>query len=167
MKIVVSVNVSLNTTEIYFFYWLLVASLAISIAVPVVFSLTLTSLAGVLLKNTARFKGDEQLHITLFMFIPTRNSQHCKFGACQNWEPAGRISDFGNFLNGFAKSPLLPCIPHRSRLFWLKSPDIMEFSSWKIFIMWSILYNLLCKGSACFVCLAKFWKTAVCPRSVW
>ena len=32
---------------------------------------------------------------------------HCKFGACQKWELAGRISDFGNFLKGFAKSPQL------------------------------------------------------------
>ena len=44
-------------------------------------------------------------------------------------KPDGRIGDFGNFLNIFAKSPLLPCIPHRSRLFCLNSPDIMEFSS--------------------------------------
>ena len=27
---------------------------------------------------------------------------HCKFGACQKWEPAGRIGDFGNFLSGFS-----------------------------------------------------------------
>ena len=32
----------------------------------------------------------------------TPHSSHCKFGACQKWEPAGRIGDFGNFLNGFA-----------------------------------------------------------------
>ena len=25
-----------------------------------------------------------------------------KFGACQKLEPAGRIGDFGHFLNGFA-----------------------------------------------------------------
>ena len=35
-------------TELYFFYWLLVVSLAILIAVPIVFSRTWTSLAGVL-----------------------------------------------------------------------------------------------------------------------
>ena len=29
---------------------------------------------------------------------------HCKFCACQKREQAGRIGDFGNFLNGFAKS---------------------------------------------------------------
>ena len=28
-----------------------------------------------------------------------------KFCACQKWEPAGRVGDFGNFLNGFVKSP--------------------------------------------------------------
>ena len=32
---------------------------------------------------------------------------HCKFGARQKWELAGRIGDFGNFLNVFAKSPRL------------------------------------------------------------
>ena len=34
---------------------------------------------------------------------------HCKFGARQIWEPAGRIGDFGNFftVNVFAKSPWL------------------------------------------------------------
>ena len=30
---------------------------------------------------------------------------HWKFGACQKWQRAGRIGDFGNFLNSFAKSP--------------------------------------------------------------
>ena len=35
-------------------------------------------------------------------------SHCCKFGACQKGEPAGRIlDDFGNFFNGFAKSPRL------------------------------------------------------------
>ena len=30
---------------------------------------------------------------------------HWKFGGGQQWEPAGRKGDFGNFLNSFAKSP--------------------------------------------------------------
>ena len=30
---------------------------------------------------------------------------HYKFGACQKWEPAGRIGSFENFFNGFPKSP--------------------------------------------------------------
>ena len=29
---------------------------------------------------------------------------HCKFGARQKWEPTGRIGDFGNCFNVFAKS---------------------------------------------------------------
>ena len=46
--------------------------------------------------------------VTLLMFIQTLSS-HCKFGASQKWEPAGRIRDFGIFFfNGFAKSPRLP-----------------------------------------------------------
>ena len=46
--------------------------------------------------------------ITLLTFIQTLcHSSHCKFGACQKWEPAGRVGDFGNFLNGFIKSPRL------------------------------------------------------------
>ena len=42
-----------------------------------------------------------------YCISPERNSfnVHWKFGACQKWEPAGRMGDFGNFLNGFAKSP--------------------------------------------------------------
>ena len=30
-----------------------------------------------------------------------------KFGACEKCEPVGRTGDFENFLNGFAKSPLM------------------------------------------------------------
>ena len=37
----------------------------------------------------------------------TGRSSHCKFGACQKLQPASRIGDFENFLNGFAKSPRL------------------------------------------------------------
>ena len=77
---------------------------------------------------------------------------HCKFGACQKWEPAGRI---WKFLNVFAKSPLLPSIPHRSRLFWLNSHDIMEFSSWKRFIMWSMLYFAVQRNSRASIVLNR------------
>ena len=48
------------------------------------------------------------------------------------------IDDFGKVWNVLAKRPLLPCIPHRRGLFWLNSPDIMEFSLWKRFTTWSI-----------------------------
>ena len=56
-----------------------------------------------------------------------RNSfnAHWKFGACQKWELAGRIGDFGNFLNGFAKSPRV------LRWFWklvLKNCAILHLS---------------------------------------
>ena len=39
-----------------------------------------------------------------FFIMLKRNSFKflCKFSACQKLEPAGRIGDFGNFLNGFA-----------------------------------------------------------------
>ena len=39
--------------------------------------------------------------VTLLMLIQTLDPQL----ALQKWEPAGRIGDFGNFFNGFAKSP--------------------------------------------------------------
>ena len=48
------------------------------------------------------------------------------------------VDDFGKVWNVLAKRPLLPCIPHRRGLFWLNSPDIMEFSLWKRFTTWSI-----------------------------
>ena len=32
---------------------------------------------------------------------------HCKFGARRKWQPVGRMGEFGNFLNGFAKTPRL------------------------------------------------------------
>ena len=34
----------------------------------------------------------------LLVFIPLRNSAHCKFGAWQNSEVAGRTGDYGNWL---------------------------------------------------------------------
>ena len=50
---------------------------------------------------------------------------------------------FRKFYKISNESTLLPCIPHRSRLFWLNSLDIMEFLSWKRFIlMWSILQSV-------------------------
>ena len=43
---------------------------------------------------------------------------HCKFGARQKWEPAGRLGDFGNFFNGLAKSPRLTWILTECNLSW-------------------------------------------------
>ena len=51
---------------------------------------------------------------------------HCKFGACQKWEPAGRIGDSGNFLNGFAKSPLLVVLNIDWVQFVLKNCEILH-----------------------------------------
>ena len=43
--------------------------------------------------------------VTLLMFTQTLDQLALQF--CQKWEPAGRIGDFGNFFNGFAKCPRL------------------------------------------------------------
>ena len=51
---------------------------------------------------------------------------HCKFGACQKWEPAGRIGDFGNFLNGFAKSQRLIVLNIDWVQFVLKNSEILH-----------------------------------------
>ena len=72
-------------------------------------------------QNAARIKRFLRLHIVIkpfnkknkhnkFFIMLKRNSfnVHWKFGACQKWELAGRIGDFGNLLNGFAKSLLVP-----------------------------------------------------------
>ena len=55
---------------------------------------------------------------------------HCKFGAQQTWELAGRIGDFGNFLNGFAQSPQLIVL----------NIDWVQYLSWKI-----VKYCILCE----------------------
>ena len=88
-------NCSLCTcfTELYFFYGLSVVSLAILIAVPSVFSRSWTSLAEVYPKCRAY-----QTLFNLLMFIQTLH----------RLQPAGRyIGGFGNFANGFAKSPIV------------------------------------------------------------
>ena len=51
---------------------------------------------------------------------------HCKFGAQQTWELAGRIGDFGNFLNGFAKSPQLIVLNIDWVQFVLKNCEILH-----------------------------------------
>ena len=70
-------------------------------------------------------------HNKLFIMLK-RNSinVHCKFGAHQRWELAGRIGDFGNFLNGFAKSPQLIVL----------NIDWVQYLSWKI-----VKYCILCE----------------------
>ena len=69
---------------------------------------------------------------------------HWKFGACQKWEPAGRIADFGNFLNGFAKSPrvLRAVLNIEWVKFVLKNCEILHF-----------VWGLYDKNSASYYCL--------------
>ena len=122
-------------TEFYFFYWLLVAALAIfffKIALLVVIMQSNMNIACGSTQTAAR-----SVHLitqAIAHTVQTSNSSHCKFGACQRlyrW--------FWRFFNVFSENPFLPCLPHRSRLFRLNSPDIMKFSSWKSLKMWSIL----------------------------
>ena len=64
---------------------------------------------------------------------------HCKFGAHQKWELAGRIGDFGNFLNGFAQSPQLIVL----------NIDWVQYLSWKI-VKYCILVRGLYDKQYCF-----------------
>ena len=103
-------------TELYFFYWLLVVSCNFSRFAVCFPSFINTACRSI--QNAARIKRFLRLHIVIkplnkknkhnkFFIMLKRNSfnVHWKFGACQKWEPAGRIGDFGNFFNGLAKSP--------------------------------------------------------------
>ena len=61
------------------------------------------------------------------MFVQTiEHSLYCKFGACQKWQPAGPIGDFGDFLNGFAKSPRLIVLNIDGVQFVLKNCEILH-----------------------------------------
>ena len=64
----------------------------------------------------------------VFLVMLKRNSidHHYKFGARQKWEPAGRIGDFINFLNGFAKSPRLIVLNTDWVQFVLKNYEILH-----------------------------------------
>ena len=84
-------------------------------AVPFVFS-RLVNIACRSTQNAARIKRFWRLHIDMknkhnkFFIMLERNSinAHSKTRpqlTLQKWESAGRIGDFGNFLNGLAKSP--------------------------------------------------------------
>ena len=69
-----------------------------------------------------------------FFIMLKRNSFKflCKCSAYQKLEPAGRMGDFGNFLNGFAKSPRV--------LRWSRILNECNFS-WKI-VKYCILYEV-------------------------
>ena len=105
-------------TELHFFYWLLVVSCNFN-RFAVCFQ-SFINIACRSTQNAARIKRFLRLHIVIkplnkknkhnkFFIMLKRNSfnVHWKFGACQKREPAGRIGDFGNFLNGLAKSPCM------------------------------------------------------------
>ena len=51
---------------------------------------------------------------------------HCKFGVRQKWELASRIGEFGNVLNGFAKSPQLIVLNIDWVQFVLKNCEILH-----------------------------------------
>ena len=59
----------------------------------------------------------------------------------RNFRTAGRMGDFEKVSKVLSKSSLLriPCILHRSKLIPLNNPNIVEFSSWKVFIISSII----------------------------
>ena len=79
----------------------------------------------------------------------TRNLVLVKSENTSGWPKKG---DLRNFLIVFTKSPyLLPCISHRSIFFWLNSPCIMVFSSWKRFI---IMVNFI-------ICCAKEVRASI------
>ena len=109
-------------TELYFFYWLLVFSIVIIIAVPFFFQSFSVNIACTSTQTASRIKRVWRLYIdkinkknkkiniinslmcwsvTLLMFIQTSTTVH----ELRKREPAGRIGDFGNYFNGLAKSP--------------------------------------------------------------
>ena len=134
--------------ELYFSYWLWEVSFAILIALLFVFiSQTWTSHVRVL--KTPMPRVSNAFFSFTKPYINKRNNKHKKFFimlkrssfnvhsntrqllALQIW----RLSKvrtgwlyikFWIFFHFLTKSALLPCIPHRSRLLWLKGPDIME-----------------------------------------
>ena len=71
---------------------------------------------------------------------------HWKFGACQKWQPAGRIGDFGNFLNSFAKRPrvLRTALNIEWVQFVLKNCEILHF-----------VWGLYDKNSASYYCFTS------------
>ena len=91
-------------TELYFFYWLLVVSLVILIPVLIVFSRSV-NIACRSTQNSARYKHNKLFIMLERNSVNVHSNQHSPQLALQKWEPDGRIGDFGNFFNGFSKSP--------------------------------------------------------------
>ena len=62
--------------------------------------------------------------VTLLMFIQTLDT--ARLPICQKWEPVGRRGDFGNVLNGFAKSPRFVVLNIDWVQFVLKNCEILH-----------------------------------------
>ena len=131
------------------FYWLLVVSCKC-------FAVCFQSFRDNACRST---QNAARLHIVIkplhkkkinnkFFIMLKRNifNVHWKFGACQKWQPAGRIGDFGNFLNGFAKSPrvLRTVLNIESVQFVLKNCEILHF-----------VWGLYDKNSASYYCFTS------------
>ena len=119
-------------TELYFFYWFLVVSCNFSR-----FAVCFQSFINIACRSTQNAIN-----------VQNTFNVHWKFGAYQKWEPAGRIGDFGIFLNGFAKSPRV------LRWFWILNE--CNFS-WKI-----VKYCILSE-----VCLIKTAPHSTVSPQMW
>ena len=91
-------------------------------------------------KFCTTLKRDSFLCLFKHITACTRNLLLVKSENTSGWPYKG---DLGIFLFLFTKSPyLLPCKSHRSIFFWLNSPCIMVFSSWKRFII--MVNSIIC-----------------------
>ena len=153
---------------IIFLYWLLVVS-------KVQFS-SLCRLFSVVREHRLQECSKCRAYQTLFSYKAiNKKSKHnkffimlkrnsciflCKFSACQNLELAGHTGDFGNFLNGFAKSPRV------LRWSWILNKCNL---SWKI-VKYCILYEVCMIKTAPHSTLSpqtwciKKYKRLVCPH---
>ena len=98
-------------TELYFFYWLLVVSCNFSRSTVCFYELFM-NITCRSIQNAARIKRLLRLHIVLkrnsINFHSNTRPQLALLAPVKRENRlAGRIGDFGNFLNGFAKSPRL------------------------------------------------------------
>ena len=67
------------------------------------------------------------VNLVLSMFFQTPDSSLWLLALVKSENHLGvvySVGDFENFSKVSAESPLLPCVPHRSRLFLLDSPDM-------------------------------------------
>ena len=110
-------NLCICFAEFFFFYWLLVVSLVILIAVPFVFSPPFNrlqeyskcrayqALLRLHIDKTIEWKINIIISLLCWSLTLVCSFKHSLQLALQKWEPADRICGFRNFLNGLAKSP--------------------------------------------------------------